>query len=48
MKRLSCFLTGSFLALLLVILASLLTPSQKRAIWHTLQQVPYLPARYFV
>jgi hypothetical protein len=48
MKRLSWFLVGSFMALLLVILLSLLTPSQKRAICHTLRQVPYLPARYFV
>ena len=48
MKRFTWFLFGSFMALLLVILLALLSPSQKRAIWHTLQQVPYLPARYFV
>jgi hypothetical protein len=48
MKRFSWFLVGSFLALLLVILYALLSHSQKRALWHTLRQVPYLPARYFV
>jgi hypothetical protein len=48
MKKFSCFLLLILLAMLFLIASTLLSPSQKRAIWHTLKQVPYLPARYFV
>jgi len=48
MRRLSVFSLGLILAIILVVIYSRLSFSQKCAIRHLLRQLPYLPARYFV
>jgi len=48
MRRLSVFSLGLILAIILVVIYSRLSFSQKRTIRHLLGQAPYLPARYFV
>ena len=48
MRRLSIFSLGLILAVILGVLYSRLSFSQKRTIRQLLAQAPYLPARYLV